>query len=538
MIASKRLFATLFIVFLLIISLNFSSIALSINVTNIIDEELDFDGYIVQFNDEPLIKFKTRFIEKIKCLLTDITEKAAGILLNDNVQEHQNKILSIHKKAKEDIADIAENFRLSGEFFNLFNGICIKNVQNGDIEEIKNLPYVKNIIPNSIISVNLDESVSLTEADEIWNYHDIDGKSLTGEGIKIAIADTGINYNHPDLEDRYLGGYDYVNSDNDPMDDHGHGTHCASIALGSGKHSNYKYVGVAPMANYYSYKVIGSNGKGSSAWLLAAFEQAVVDDVDIISLSLGDDSSSANPDDVLSQAADIAVDAGIIVVAAAGNDGEDGPINSPGCARKVICVGASNGDGIASFSSRGPVEWGDGNYLEKPDLVAPGVGIVGDKKKTGYISRSGTSMATPHVAGAAALILQEDPDLTPSEIKSILMENATDLGFDNNTQGSGRINVADSIEIDQDVIIKSPYRVTEKNNYTVSITDNSGSPIKAIIIVWTPMHMPRLKYAASVSIKAPTIINPFTSSIESKIHIFNFKQQLREKVTILVTNNN
>ena len=538
MIASKRLFATLFIVFLLIISLNFSSIALSINVTNITDEELDFDGYIVQFNDEPIIKFKTRFIEKIKCLFTDLTEKAADILLNDNVQEHQNKILSIHKKAKEDIADIAENFRLSGEFFNLFNGICIKNVQNGDIEEIKNLPYVKNIIPNSIISINLDESLPLIEAGEIWNYHDIDGKSLTGEGIKIAIADTGINYNHPDLEDRYLGGYDYVNSDNDPMDDHGHGTHCASIALGSGKYSNYKYVGVAPMANYYSYKVIGSNGKGSSAWLLAAFEQAVADDVDIISLSLGDNSSSANPDDVLSQAADTAVEAGVIVVAAAGNDGEDGHINSPGCARKVICVGASNGDGIASFSSRGPVEWGDGNYLEKPDLVAPGVGILGANKKTGHISRSGTSMATPHVAGAAALILQEDPDLTPSEIKSILMENATDLGFDNNTQGSGRINVADSIEIDQDIIIKSPYRVTEKNNYTVSITDNSGSPIKAIVIIWTPMHMPRLKYGASVSIKAPTIINPFTSSIESKIHIFNFKQQLREKVTILVTNKN
>ncbi|MCK4366143.1 MAG: S8 family serine peptidase, partial [Thermoplasmatales archaeon] len=271
---------------------------------------------------------------------------------------------------------------------------------------------------------------------------------------------------------------------------------------------------------------------------LAALEQAVGDDVDIISLSLGDNSSSANPDDILSQAADTAVDAGVIVVAAAGNDGEDGPINSPGCARKVICVGASNGDGIASFSSRGPVEWGDGNYLEKPDLVAPGVGIVGANKNTGYISRSGTSMATPHVAGAVALMLQVNSDLTPNEVKSILMENATDLGFDNNTQGQGRINVSASVEINNEIIIKSPYRVTEENDYSISIADNEGNPIKAVILVWTPMHLPRLKYGSSVSVKAPTIINPFTSSIESKIHIFNFKQQLRKKVTILVTSKN
>ncbi len=535
---NKRLFAVLIIIFLLAASLNFSSTALSVEVSSNTDEELDFDGYIVQFNDEPILKFKTQLIEKIKSFFTHLTEKAAEVFLNNNVQEHQDKILSIHKKAKEDITDIVGNYDSFGEFFDLFNGICIKNIQRDDIEEIKDLPYVKNIIPNYIISVNLDESVPLIEADEIWNYHDINGNSLTGEGIKIAIVDTGINYNHPDLEGRYLGGYDYVNNDDDPMDDHGHGTHCASIVLGSGKYSNYKYVGVAPMANYYSYKVIGSNGKGSSVWLLAALEQAVGDDVDIISLSLGDNSSSANPDDILSQAADTAVDAGVIVVAAAGNDGEDGPINSPGCARKVICVGASNGDGIASFSSRGPVEWGDGNYLEKPDLVAPGVGIVGANKNTGYISRSGTSMATPHVAGAVALMLQVNSDLTPNEVKSILMENATDLGFDNNTQGQGRINVSASVEINNEIIIKSPYRVTEENDYSISIADNEGNPIKAVILVWTPMHLPRLKYGSSVSVKAPTIINPFTSSIESKIHIFNFKQQLRKKVTILVTSKN
>ncbi|MCK5636483.1 MAG: S8 family peptidase, partial [Thermoplasmatales archaeon] len=493
---------------------------------------------IVQFNDEPILKFKTRFIEKIKSFFTHLTEKAAEVFLNSNVQEHQDKILSIHKKAKEDITDIVGNYDSFGEFFDLFNGICIKNIQRDDIEEIKDLPYVKNVIPNYIISVNLDESVPMVEADKIWNYHDINGNSLTGEGIKIAIVDTGINYNHPDLEGRYLGGYDYVNNDDDPMDDHGHGTHCASIALGSGEYSNYKYVGVAPMASYYSYKAIGSNGKGSSVWLLAALEQAVDDDVNIISLSLGDNNSSANPDDILSQAADTAVDAGVIVVAAAGNGGEDGPINSPGCARKVICVGASDGDDIAGFSSRGPVEWGDDNYLEKPDVVAPGVNIVGASKNRGYVSRSGTSMATPHVAGAVALMLQANPDLNSSEIKLMLMENATDLGFDNNTQGQGRINVSASVEINNEIIIKSPYRVTEENDYSISIADNEGNPVKAVILVWTPMHLPRLKYGSSVSVKAPIIINPLKSSLESKIHIFNFKKGLKKQITILVTSKN
>lgn len=533
---NKRLFAALFIFFLLLLPLNFSLIAVSVSITNSIDNNLDFGGYIVQFNDEPVLKFKTRFIESIKCLFSNLTEKAEGIFLNEKLQEYQSKILSVHNRAKEDIANIIENFKISQEFFNLFNGIFIRDIENDDIEKIKDLPYVKDIIPNSIISVNLDESVPLIDADEVWNYHDANGNSLTGEGIKIAIVDTGVNYDHPDLKDRYLGGYDYVNSDDDPMDDHGHGTHCASIALGSGKYSHYKYVGVAPMASYYSYKVIGSDGKGSSVWLLAALEQAVDDGADIISLSLGDNSSSANPDDILSQAADTAVDAGVIIVAAAGNDGEDGPINSPGCARKVICVGASNGDSIASFSSRGPVEWGDDNYLEKPDLVAPGVDIVGANRNIGYVSRSGTSMATPHVAGAVALMLQNNPDLTPSEIKTILMENATDLGFDNNTQGGGRINVSASINIDQEIIIKSPYRVTEKNNYSISITDRLGNPIYAIFLIWTPMHLPRLKYGSSVSVKAPVILNPITTGIESIIHIFNFKQKLRKEITILVTN--
>jgi hypothetical protein len=527
--SNNKIFFTVFTIILLIISLFNVSSGISVNNISDLNNKRGFDGYIIQFNEEPLIKFKNQLIEKA---VNFITEK---------VNNYKEELLAVHNKAKKEISNLfnlddSSSEHIITEFFELFNGIYVKNLKQDEISIIKKLPYVKDIIPNYKVKINLDNSVPLLGANEIWEYHDEKGKSLTGNGVNIAIIDTGVNYKHVDLKDNYKGGYDFVNNDDDPMDDHGHGTHCAGIALGSGETSNYVTVGVAPMANLYAYKAVNSNGEGLVSDILNAIQQALEEGVDIISLSLGNNNTMASPDSILSQAADNAVDAGLIVVAAAGNDGDEGPISSPGCARKVICVGATdNNDNIASFTSHGPVDLGDGNYLIKPDIVAPGVKIKSCSLKWDYIIKSGTSMATPHVAGAAALILQNNPNLSPQEVKKILKENAVDIGFDENISGKGRVDIFSSINIDDEVIIKSPYRVYEKEKFVVSIFDSNYNPIKAIVIVWNPLHIPRLKYGSNITFIAPIFYGLFKSNLCSKIYIINQKDHLFKKVEIIVT---
>ena len=176
--------------------------------------------------------------------------------------------------------------------------------------------------------------------------------------------------------------------------------------------------------------------------------------VQVINLSMGS-SGPADGTDALSATCDAAWGRGVVVCVAAGNDGPgSGTVGSPGCARKVITVGATDDvDAIASFSSRGPTQ--DGR--QKPDICFPGVGIaapraagtsMGSVVDDHYTRASGTSMATPHASGAAALILQANPTYTPDQVKGRLMETAKNLGLDGNTQGAGRANVAGALGLD------------------------------------------------------------------------------------------
>ncbi|KYK25135.1 hypothetical protein AYK24_05375 [Thermoplasmatales archaeon SG8-52-4] len=529
MISNKRIFTILIVIFLFITLYN-NCYGLPTNNLSLSINNSDFNGYIVQFIEEPIVKYKNRFSLRI-----------SDFFLNEKIQNYKEKLLSIHKKAKEEILNILgikdNNKFFFTEFFNIINGICIKSIDTRIIDKIKNLSYVKDVIPNFKVSISIDKSVPLIGADEIWTYHTKNGKSLTGNGVKIAIIDTGVNYNHPDLKDNYVGGFDFVNNDNDPMDDHGHGTHCAGIALGNGRSSEYKNIGVAPMASLYAYKVIRNNGTGEVSHLINAFEMAIDDEIDIISLSLGNNGKYANPDSVLSEAADNAVDAGIVIVAAAGNNGEAGPISSPGCARKVICVGATDFyDNIASFSSRGPVNLSNGSYLIKPDIVAPGVQINSCDLYNGYSIFSGTSMSTPHVAGAVALILQNNPDLAPEEVMVLLKENAVDLGIDKNISGSGRINISASIKIDSEIIIKSPFQVLEGSKFNVIVKNNSNISIKAFFFMLTPSQFPKFKYGDTVEFTAPNIFSSYKSFIKSKIIILNLKKHIFKNIEIIITN--
>ena len=511
--------------------------------------KVSFDDYIIQFVDEPVSAFKNQFRVKIKEAFPDLAKIVVNSVFNQKIVQYKDKLLSAHKTAKEDIlkllgSDEASEKIFSRSFTGLFNGMSIKNVPDDVVEKIRNLPYVKSIAPNRKISACLHESVPIIGADDVWQLHDENGNSITGKGVKIAIMDTGVDYTHPDLKDNYKGGYDFVNNDADPMDDcvFSHGTHCAGIALGTGKTSDYTYVGVAPEAELYAYKILDHEGNGNELDYIAAMHQAVYeDDVDIISLSFGDNSTNANPDDNLSIVVDNAVAEGVVVVAAAGNEGNNERIviTSPGCARESICVGATDKyDNVASFSSTGPVEW-NGSYIVKPDVVAPGVSITSTRKGGGYISMSGTSMATPHVAGAAALILQNKPELqgNPEEIKRILKDTAADLNYDVNTQGSGRIDVLNAINHDNELFINAPSEIFEKENFEINLSDKTGNPVNALVLFTAPFHLPRFKYGSTITFKAPTILMPYKDKVVGKIIVIKlFSEDKVWKKDIVIIN--
>lgn len=521
----SKLISTLIIVILISTLFNFQSVASIVKISENIEEK-EFDGYIITFNDESVFDFKNKFSENIKNILSHASTKSIELEISAKVQEHKDKLIQIHEKAKEDIKNILggdksiEDF-LSNENFDLLNMMVIKDLGLDIIEKLEELPYIKKITPNYKFSITIDESVPLINADDVWNMQDSFGSNITGKNITIAILDTGVNYNHPDLKDNYIanGSYDYVNGDNDPMDDHGHGTHCTGIAVGRGNGSNYQYIGVAPDAKFYSLKIIASDGSGTLDNYKLAMKKAVSLGVDVVSMSFGTPGPGV-PTDEFCIEADDTVDAGVVVVTAAGNLGSYRNITSPGCAQKVITVGATDkSDNIAYFSSRGPVEW-DGNYMIKPDVVAPGVSITSTDKDGTYSIKHGTSMSTPHVAGAAALILQAHPDFEPQDVKDLLKDTAVDLGYDENTQGGGRIDLLRALGDEDIIFIEAPDQVYENNYFTVKLTNRTGAPVKAWVLFSVPFHFPRIKYGSDFSIKSPRVFRLFKDNLVGTIKVF------------------
>jgi len=257
-------------------------------------------------------------------------------------------------------------------------------------------------------------------------------EGLTGEGVTVAVIDTGI-YPHDDFtqpENRIAGFVDLIGQRSHPYDDNGHGTHVAGAIAGNGARSGRRYRGVAPGARLVGVKALDSYGGGSLSTVIRGIDWCVENKdrfgIRVINISLGAPAHEPYRRDPLAQAAYAAWKSGIVVCAAAGNDGpESGTIATPGVHPEIITVGASDcrgsvdrrDDGVASFSSRGPTI----DNVPKPDIVAPGVSITSTaarksllsllqgRKSSDYITLSGTSMATPIVSGIAALMLQADP---------------------------------------------------------------------------------------------------------------------------------
>jgi serine protease AprX len=327
---------------------------------------------------------------------------------------------------------------VSRQFSRAFSGSAMSATPEA-IRVLAARPDIEMIWLDEEVHTLLDVSVPLIGAPSVWNA------GFTGKGVRVGVVDTGIDSTHPDLVGRVLVSRDFTGEGE--ADNQGHGTHVAGIIGGTGAQSGGKYRGVAPECLFVASKVLKGDGTGMMSDVIAGLEFVAEQHVQVVNLSLGG-GSNCDGSDALSVACDSLVDQGLVVCVAAGNSGPGaGSLGSPGCAKKVITIGATDKqDGIADYSSRGPSA--DGRV--KPDVCFPGSSIhscrakntsMGQPLNDYYTTASGTSMATPHATGSSALLLQAQPNSVPQEIKDALMNSAKDLGLDANTQGKGRVQL-------------------------------------------------------------------------------------------------
>ncbi len=286
-------------------------------------------------------------------------------------------------------------------------------------ELLKSNGFVKTVEPNlefKAIPVVYPDSDD-EDDDGRWNIEKVQGpqcweETKAGEGTTISIIDTGIEYNHVDLEDNFgdLKGYNFIADDDDPMDDNDHGTHCAGIANGTGKG---RIRGVASRARLYAVKVLDESGSGTLESVVAGIEWSVENDADVLSMSLGTGEYS----DILDDACKAAYEAGKVVIAAAGNE-IIGP-SYPAYNETVISVAATDRNDKAPLWS---------NKDDHISIACPGEDILSCVPGNQYQKMSGTSMACPHAAGGAAVYISEHPGAGPDEVRAALEGTAKKLG--------------------------------------------------------------------------------------------------------------
>ncbi len=386
----------------------------------------------------------------------------------------------------------AEAARLGGRLgrhLGLINGRVLE-LSNKQLERLADYPGVARIVHDRPIGGEMNRVALTVGAREV--QHEL---GFTGAGIGVAVIDSGVATWHDDLSyqgwssrvltrdgQRVAKFVDFVGGLTTPYDDNGHGTHVSGIIAGNGYDTRGARAGIAPDAHLVSLRVLDRNSHGVISDVIAALDYAVANkalyNIRVINLSVGAAVTESYNTDPLTLAAKRAVDAGIVVVTAAGNLGKDsrgrtqyGAITAPGNAPWVLTVGASSHQGtvnraddvIAGYSSRGPSAI---DFQAKPDVVAPGTGSVSlsnpgshlyaakpaalltgtrDLVSKPYLSLSGTSMAAPVVAGSVALMLQANPALTPNLVKAIIQYTAQSYdGYNALTAGAGFLNTQGS----------------------------------------------------------------------------------------------
>lgn len=452
----------------------------------------------------------------------ELRRKSDGFLDKEEKRDFVIKELKNYSKYNQTgVTSVLKDYAQRGKVENvkqywIFDGVncyataeVINELSTRSDIEIIGFDREQCLIPANEIPTEADNTREITSnitkvnADDVWDL------GYTGEGVIVAVIDTGVNYNHSDVSDHMWDnpdypnhGFDFYNNDNNPMDDMGHGTHCAGTVAGDG--TGGSQTGAAPDATIMAVKVLNSSGNGSISNICDGIEFAVEQGAHVISMSLGFYGGGSTAERIQFRNTMIGVlEAGVVGSIAAGNEGTSVgnlvnirvPGNCPppwfhpdqtltGGMTCVVCIGATDSnDAIAYFSSRGPVTWqaidpwNDYAYtsgsqtqigLIRPDVCAPGVDIKSlNYTGSGYTTMSGTSMATPCVAGVMALMLSKNMYLTPAEIDEILETTAVPLSTSkSNVFGSGRIDALAAVN----EIAIGPILLN-----TVVLNDNQGN---------------------------------------------------------------
>ena len=400
--------------------------------------------------------------------------------------DENNKISVIvdfdHTPTSADQSMLEKNLGFETQFrYWLIDAVAGK-IELDRIPELVNLPGVVFVELDARLGIQMEEVVPTHGVDLVWQ-----DTGYTGDGITMAIIDTGIDGNHTALDDldddnttndpKIIAFYDAINhpeatngTEIFPYDDNGHGTHCAGITAGTGA-PNYQHVGVAPRANLVGVKVLDGGGSGSFAAVMAGMEWTVEKrhefNIRAASMSLGALTGAiewaSSEEESVNRMANEMMRAGVTLFIAAGNSGGTATIGTPGSAEDVITVGSlDKNTAVAVYSSQGPTEEG----RVKPNLAFVGSSVNAPDANTGdgYVALSGTSMATPGAAGVAVLMYQANPDLSPFDVRNIMQETSTyrqchymlanepcaeDLipkNRQNNVYGHGHVNAQPAVE--------------------------------------------------------------------------------------------
>ncbi|WP_157575044.1 S8 family peptidase [Jiangella muralis] len=348
-------------------------------------------------------------------------------------------------------------------------------------------------LDHKVHATELDPNLTQIGAPEAW------GAGFDGDGVTVAVLDTGIDASHPDLAGKVVDEVDFTGSA-DAGDRVGHGTHVAATVAGSGAASDGARQGVAFGADLLNVKVLDDEGVGLASQIIAGMEWAAAHDARIANLSLGGGFTDGS--DVLSQAVDaLTASSGMLFVIAAGNDGPgESTVTAPGAAGAALTVAAVDAnDVLAPFSGRGPRA---GDLAMKPDITAPGVGIIaaraagtslGEPVDDLYTTLSGTSMATPHVAGAAAILAERHPDWSAARIKAMLEVTATALpGLSVYQQGGGRLDLSNALAAQVS---------TDTNNLDFGVSDagSAGTSSKDVTLMNTGVSTATVNLAAAIT---------------------------------------
>ena len=380
----------------------------------------------------------------------DFIHDAIWIAAENNHHEYldEDGLISVivdfdHTPTEEDQAMLEREVEFQTQFRYWLIDSIAGTVELSRIHEIIDLPGVVFVELDGVLGIQMEEVVPVHGVDLVWQ-----DTGYTGEGVTMAIIDTGIDGNHTALDDldddnmtddpKIVAFYDAINNPGEtngteifPYDDNGHGTHCAGITAGTGA-PNYQHIGVAPRANLVGVKVLDGGGSGSFAAVMAGMQWTVEKrhefNIRAASMSLGALTGAiewtSSEEESVNRMANEMMRAGVTLFIAAGNSGGTATIGTPGSAEDVITVGSLDKDtSIAIYSSQGPTEEG----RVKPNIAFVGSSVNAPDANTGdgYVALSGTSMATPGAAGVAVLMYQANPDLSPFDIRNIMQETST-----------------------------------------------------------------------------------------------------------------